>query len=69
MRDAIALADYFTSHSLAAFDAMGADRTTERARTVLEALRTHKWSEVSKRDLMASSPAPSSPLRPTWTRC
>lgn len=52
MRDAIALADYFTSHGLAAFDQMGADLTTERARTVLETLRTHKWSEVSKRDLM-----------------
>ncbi|MGW4933503.1 YfjI family protein [Streptomyces sp. NPDC004166] len=52
MRDAIALADYFTGHGLAAFDQMGADPTTERARTVLEALRTHKWAEVSKRDLM-----------------
>jgi hypothetical protein len=52
MRDAIALAEYFISHSLAAFDSMGADRIAERARTVLEALRTHGWREVSKRDLM-----------------
>lgn len=36
MRDAIALAEYFISHSLAAFDSMGADRIAERARTVLE---------------------------------
>ncbi|MCX4988462.1 MULTISPECIES: hypothetical protein [unclassified Streptomyces] len=42
----------FISHSLAAFDSMGADRIAERARTVLEALRTHGWREVSKRDLM-----------------
>ncbi|MCF1596519.1 YfjI family protein [Streptomyces muensis] len=52
MRDAIALADYFTSHGLAAFDAMGADHTTARAQSVLEALRTHRWADVSKRDLM-----------------
>ncbi|MFE2681883.1 YfjI family protein [Streptomyces mirabilis] len=52
MRAAIALAEYFISHSLAAFDSMGADRIAERARTVLEALRTHGWREVSKRDLM-----------------
>ncbi|MFD9861250.1 YfjI family protein [Streptomyces alboflavus] len=52
MRDAIALADYFTSHGLAAFDVMGADPTTERARSVLDALRANRWREVSKRDLM-----------------
>ncbi|WP_406273676.1 YfjI family protein [Streptomyces sp. NBC_00191] len=52
MRDAIRLAEYFTSHGLAAFDAMGADPTTDRARSVLETLRTNRWSEVSKRDLM-----------------
>ncbi|MFH8786315.1 YfjI family protein [Streptomyces roseoverticillatus] len=52
MLDAIALADYFTSHGLAAFDAMGADPTTDRARSVLETVRVQGWSEVSKRDLM-----------------
>ncbi|MGW2910850.1 YfjI family protein [Streptomyces asoensis] len=52
MRDAIALAEYFISHSLAAFDSMGADRIVERARTVLEVLHAHGWREVSKRDLM-----------------
>ncbi|WAU84886.1 YfjI family protein [Streptomyces sp. Qhu-G9] len=52
MHNAIVLAEYFASHALAAFDAMGADPTTERARTVLEALQTHRWNEVSKRDLM-----------------
>ncbi|WP_327656030.1 YfjI family protein [Streptomyces sp. NBC_00483] len=52
MRDAIALAEYFSSHGLAAFDSMGADPTTERARSVLEALRANRWHEVSKRDLM-----------------
>ncbi|NUK08664.1 DUF3987 domain-containing protein [Streptomyces lunaelactis] len=52
MRDAIRLAEYFTSHGLAAFDAMGADPTTDRARSVLEVLSTSGRSEVSKRDLM-----------------
>lgn len=52
VRAAIALAEYFISHSLAAFDSMGADRIAERGRTVLEVLRTQGWREVSKRDLM-----------------
>lgn len=52
MRDAVALAEYFASHALAVFDVMGADPTVDRARSVLEALRIHRWNEVSKRDLM-----------------
>ena len=52
VRDVIALAEYFISHSLTVFDSMGADRIAERARTVLEVLRTHGQREVSKRDLM-----------------
>ncbi|MDT0476458.1 YfjI family protein [Streptomyces sp. DSM 41014] len=52
MNAAIELGQYYTAHALAAFDAMGADNTTARAHSVLETLRTHRWSEVSKRDLM-----------------
>lgn len=53
MRAAVELGRYFTAHALAVFEAMGADPTTGRARTILEALRTNQWTEVSKRDLMA----------------
>ncbi|WP_406050681.1 YfjI family protein [Streptomyces virginiae] len=52
MRAAITLGEYFTAHALGVFDVMGADPTVGRARSVLELLRTQKWSEVSKRDLM-----------------
>lgn len=31
---------------------MGADNITARAHSVLETLRTHRWTDVSKRDLM-----------------
>jgi hypothetical protein len=52
MNAAIELGEYYTAHALAVFDAMGADPVLGRARTVLEALRTHGLREVSKRDLM-----------------
>ncbi|MER7150311.1 DUF3987 domain-containing protein [Streptomyces lydicus] len=52
MRGAIELGEYFTSHGLAAFDAMGADQTSDRATSLLETLRAHGWGEFSKRDLM-----------------
>ncbi|MFJ6388937.1 YfjI family protein [Streptomyces sp. NPDC091972] len=52
MNAAIELGQYYTAHALAAFDVMGADHTTARAHSVLEALRMHRWTEVSKRDLM-----------------
>ncbi|MEU5545015.1 YfjI family protein [Streptomyces sioyaensis] len=52
MRGAIELGEYFTSHGLAAFDAMGADQTADRATSLLETLRAHGWGEFSKRDLM-----------------
>ncbi|MFE2183293.1 YfjI family protein [Streptomyces sp. NPDC059455] len=49
---AVQLTDYFTDHALSVFDLMGADDTANRARTILDTLRTHQWAEVSKRDLM-----------------
>ncbi|MFF7641499.1 DUF3987 domain-containing protein [Streptomyces canus] len=52
MHAAIELGEYYTAHALAAFDVMGADNTTARAHSVLETLRTHRWAEFSKRDLM-----------------
>ncbi|MFI9028827.1 YfjI family protein [Streptomyces sp. NPDC053560] len=53
MQAAIELGDYFTGHALAVFDAMGADPTLARARSLLETLRANGWSEVSRRDLFA----------------
>ncbi|MFJ6986240.1 MULTISPECIES: YfjI family protein [unclassified Streptomyces] len=52
MHAAIELGEYYTAHALAVFDAMGADNTTARAQSVLDTLRMHRWTEVSKRDLM-----------------
>ncbi|WP_375538671.1 YfjI family protein [Streptomyces griseorubiginosus] len=52
MSAAIELGQYYTAHALAVFDVMGADHTTARAHSVLETLRTQRWTEVSKRDLM-----------------
>jgi hypothetical protein len=51
MHQAITIGDYFTAHALAVFDAMGADPTTGRARTVLDVLKTNRWHQVSRRDL------------------
>jgi transcription elongation GreA/GreB family factor len=53
MNAAITLAKYFAKHALAVFDAMGADPTIARARTLLEVLRANQWAEVSRRDLFA----------------
>lgn len=53
MNAAIELGGYFTAHALAVFDAMGADPTVSRSRTVLEVLRVNQWEEVSRRDLFA----------------
>ncbi|MFI6765628.1 YfjI family protein [Streptomyces sp. NPDC050355] len=52
MRGAIELGEYFTSHSLAAFDVMGADPTADHATSLLETLRAQRWEEFSKRELM-----------------
>ncbi|MGW9079670.1 YfjI family protein [Streptomyces kronopolitis] len=52
MRGAVELGEYFTSHGLAAFDAMGADPTSDRAASVLETLSDQGWREFSKRELM-----------------
>lgn len=51
MRAADRIAEYFTHHALAVFDLMGADPARDRARTVLDHLRTRKVPVVSKRDL------------------
>lgn len=50
---AVQLTDYFTHHALTVFDLMGADHTANRARVLLDVLRTHGpgWPDVSKRDL------------------
>ncbi|TKA09531.1 YfjI family protein [Actinacidiphila oryziradicis] len=53
MHAAITLGDYFTAHALAVFDAMGADPTINRARTLLDVLRANQWDDVSRRDLFA----------------
>jgi uncharacterized protein DUF3987 len=52
MRAALTIGEYFTAHALAVFDAMGADPTTGRARSVLDVLKANQWEQVSKRDLM-----------------
>jgi hypothetical protein len=52
MRAAVTLAGYFTAHALAVFDRMGANETVARAHAILDVLKTNRWTEVSKRDLM-----------------
>ncbi|WP_313896014.1 YfjI family protein [Streptomyces sp. YIM 98790] len=54
MQAAITIGQYFTAHALAAFDAMGADPTVDRAHSLLDVLRTHGWREVTRRDLFAT---------------
>ncbi|MFJ9021594.1 YfjI family protein [Streptomyces sp. NPDC102259] len=51
MTAAIELGEYYTTHALAVFDAMGADPTVARARSVLDAMRDNRWQDVSRRDV------------------
>ena len=53
--DAIALGDYFTEHALAAFEDMGADETTDNARSVLDWIKRHEFTNVSRRDVHAGN--------------
>ncbi|QNA74159.1 DUF3987 domain-containing protein [Streptomyces sp. So13.3] len=52
MNAAIELGQYFATHALAVFDRMGADPTVDRARTVLDVLKTAEVGEISKRELL-----------------
>ena len=52
---AIALADYFTDHALAAFDGMRANPDIADAEYLLDVIRRRNSTEVSKRDLHVAS--------------
>ncbi|MBB5871982.1 hypothetical protein F4553_005361 [Allocatelliglobosispora scoriae] len=49
---AIVIGRYYAAHALAAFDDMGADRTTQHARTVLAWLTRTDTTTFTKRDLL-----------------
>lgn len=51
VRNAVVLADYFTAHALAAFDAMQADPVTFDAEYLLEVIRRAGQAAISKREV------------------
>lgn len=51
VRNAITMAEYFTAHALAAFDAMQADPVTFDAEYLLEVIRRAEQPEISKREM------------------
>jgi hypothetical protein len=58
MARALAAGDYFTQHSLAVFDTMGADPAAEDARAVLAWMRRTGHSQFTKRGAQMVPNAP-----------
>jgi replicative DNA helicase len=50
------LLDYYTAHTLAAFDMMTTDETTDRARHLLDWIRTTQTTRFSARDAFTNQP-------------
>lgn len=52
MQRAITLGSYFIQHAKAAYDLMGADRTTEDAKYILDAVTRRRLEKFTRRDVM-----------------